>query len=232
MNLLTGHWGAAEAFYHSWGHQPFQFWILQGAFLLWLLIQREKNLRKGGRIPHAWALAGFTVLAALDAWLTTDTPVGIGKLTPLAAQWIAITFVILGDLRFFWFALPGKVRLAVGLSFVTPVLAALLRSMPGFPATELRWVFFSYELIFLAVLTALLLVGPRLRLLKEFGTERTRRIAGFAGLYYVFWATADALLFCTGPAWLLEFAWSLRLIANLLYYGGLLPWIVATKTTG
>lgn len=221
MTLHFGDWGAAQAFYQSWGHQPIQSWILQAAFAIWLIAHRKQR---------EWMpLFLFTLTSGLDAWLSASPVPGWGQLSPFSAQWLGIFFVILGDLRFFWFTLPHRPIAVLLLSFAVPVASALVRALPGFPVENLRAVFISYEILFVIWLIALLRWSKRVPALRGFDSARTRRIAGIVFAYYGLWIVADALLLGGASGGLVEVAWSTRILANLLYYGGLMPWVALSR---
>ena len=73
--------------------------------------------------------------------------------------------------------------------------------------------FLVYELAFCALTLALLRWHPNARALPW-----VRAVSRFVLLYYGLWATADAILLATGS----DLGYALRVIPNLLYYGGLI----------
>ena len=72
--------------------------------------------------------------------------------------------------------------------------------------------FLVYELAFCALTLALLRWHPNARALPW-----VRAVSRFVLLYYGLWAAADAMLLATGA----DLGYALRVIPNLLYYGGL-----------
>jgi uncharacterized membrane protein YpjA len=83
--------------------------------------------------------------------------------------------------------------------------------LPGEPGS--RVLYLVYEVFFFALTLALLARHP--------GPKRApwlRTVSRFVLLYYGLWATADALLLVTGS----DAGFALRVVPNLLYYGGLI----------
>jgi hypothetical protein len=72
--------------------------------------------------------------------------------------------------------------------------------------------FLVYELAFAALTLALMRWHPNR------AVAWTRPVSRFVVLYYLLWAGADAILLATGSDW----GFALRVIPNLLYYGGLI----------
>ena len=201
-----------KAVYDSGWHHPGMAWAL--CALAALVIVR--------RVPAGGlrtALLVFTGTTALDAWMT-------GALSPVpaaAAQAVSIAFVILGDLRLF--ALEEKYRCdsswtkallrAVPLSFVVPVVQAVARTAWPGAFANLRYLFLCYELLFVVLAAALLLLRYPSRSAKSpaLGWYATS-LVGFFLVQYGLWVAADVLLLAG-----VEAAHGLRLVPNALYYG-------------
>jgi len=106
-------------------------------------------------------------------------------------------------------ARPRALLAAAGLTLIVPlgsqvVLAALPPSGP-------RLLYWVYELGFVGLTLALLRGYPGLR-----QNAWLRSLSRFVLLYYGLWAAADSVLLLWGGDW----AYGLRVIPNVLYYGG------------
>jgi hypothetical protein len=133
---------------------------------------------------------------------------------------VPLFFVLAGDLRYLLFlesargdgslAITGvRLARAVALTLIVPIFAQLVagRIAPDEP----RVLFFVYELAFCALTLALLRGHPNARALPW-----VRAVSRFVLTYYALWAAADAWLLATGS----DLGYALRVIPNLLYYGG------------
>ncbi len=209
-----------KAAYDSVWQHPFAFWALGLAFTG--LLARSLPWLAGFFVvfgveilADALQASPFSPVPTLGAWLGTP---------------VAISFVVLGDLRFLLLvARYGRLgrspwALAAALSFVAPVVTAVARSVaPGsFGASNATYL--VHELTF-AGLSAFLLVGP---LRQQGQLERDvwqwlRKLALFELAQYGLWIASD-LLILRG----VEAAWGLRIVPNLLYYGAFLPFALAT----
>ncbi len=219
--------------------------ILQHPLLLWaaaifgLLLALSRPGLSATVRRYCMALAA---IALLDAWLTTNDVPGIGPLTGAAASLVPLAFVLIGDFRYFLFiesAKPdGTIAVTAGAwirasawTLVVPLGSQLV--VFGLGSNEPRVLFFVYEMLFV-----LLAIGMgRVYLPRRSGallwTRRvtmylprrsgallwTRRVTRFVIAYYTLWAVADALILTTGA----EVAFLLRMLPNVLYYGGLVP---------
>jgi hypothetical protein len=105
---------------------------------------------------------------------------------------------------------PRGLARAVGLTLIVPLFALLVAPMIA-PGNQ-RVQFLVYELAFCALTLALLRWHPHARELPW-----VRAVNRFVLLYYTLWAAADVLLLATGS----DLGYALRVIPNLLYYGGL-----------
>jgi hypothetical protein len=207
-----------EQFYGSAAQQPVLLWCAAAVGLAVAALRRTTS-RSTRRFCLLFGLVPF-----LDAWLTADPVMGLGSLGPTLGVVVATTFVIVGDFRVFLFLAsatdegeiairaPGFVR-AFLLSFVVPVFAAAVRALLPDAPWRAQATFLVYELAFLALLLAL-------RALR-WGAMRLpwgRRVALYVLAYYALWALADiVILFLHADA-----GYLLRVVPNVLYYGGLL----------
>jgi hypothetical protein len=160
------------------------------------------------------------VLSLNDAWLTSNPVFGVGRLSGAWASAVPLFFVLAGDFRYLLLVAaagpdgrlhprPFRLAAAAGLTLIVPlgsqvVLAALPPSGP-------RLLYWVYEVGFVALTLALLRWHPGLR-----GNTWLRSLSRFVLLYYGLWAAADSVLLLWGWDW----AYGLRVIPNLLYYGG------------
>jgi hypothetical protein len=169
----------------------------------------------------------FAIVCALDAWLT-------GPWTPLAqdsagSTAAGVSFVIAGDLR--WFAVLERAArrgwsiagwlVALGLSFIVPVLAQIARAAG---LSEMRKIFLVYELAFfaLALVMHYAILPRRLPAIgawRNFARDMTR----IEIVQYGLWACADILLLTTQS----DEAWLVRMVPNLTYYAFFLVAIAA-----
>lgn len=177
-------------------------------------------------------LSTWTVLFAaqilVDAWLT-------GYSSPLdpsgaAATAAAVVFVLLGDLRLYLLLARFTRRAwsaavfaeAFAWAFAPSLLIALLKRAAPWTVANLRHIFLIYELaaLPLVVIWWRALVPRRLA-----GSDHAPTRAWLAGLgaffaaQYALWIAADVLIL-RGAAW----AWGLRVIPNVLYYGLFVAW--------
>ena len=172
----------------------------------------------------------FALEIAADAWLT-------GPWSPMAAtstslaQAVGVLFVILGDLRYFVllerYREPRRAGVhvavrAVGWSLLVPLASQLaMRAAPAL-FEEPRAVYLVYELLFVALLTALrALVAP-----SRDANAWIARLATFELVQYVLWATADVVLLARSDDSDVGFA--IRIIPNLMYYALFLVLVTVT----
>jgi len=206
-----------EAFYQSPLQHPWLLWLAALVGVAFCLRQRglHVSLRR-----YAVALG---VLSLADAWLSADHVYGLGTLADPVRSPIQLFFILAGDLRFLLLLGAGTadgrfeprlrgVMVALGLSLVVPITSQLVMPLvPGEPGA--RMLFLVYELLFFGLTVALLALHP--------GPRRApwlRRVCHFVLLYYGLWAGADALILGTG----LDAGFALRVVPNVLYYGGLI----------
>jgi hypothetical protein len=209
--------GTFEAFYQGPVQHPWLLWLAAAAALAVCLTRDglQPSLRR-------YCIA-LVVLSLADAWLTANHVYGIGALEGAAASAVPLLFVLAGDLRYLLLlgaATPaGGFRPdarawagALGLTLVVPLVSqALLAALPGEPGA--RVLYLVYELLFFGLTLVLPARHP--------GHARApwlRAVSRFVLLYYGLWAAADAVLLATGA----DVGFALRVVPNLLYYGGLI----------
>jgi hypothetical protein len=212
--------GPFETFYASFTQQPILLWVaaaLGFAVSLTRLGQATPSLR-------LFCLL-FGLLPFFDAWLTADDVAGIGALPPTTAVVLATFFVIVGDLRYFLFLTSAtedgaiaitRVTLAraVGLSLLVPVASAVFRSfLPDLPWKG-RATFLFYEAAFVCLVLALRTMGRK----RAPAPVWTRPVTKFVLAYYALWVAADVVILFLH----LDAGYLLRVVPNVLYYGGLL----------
>ena len=202
--------------------------IIQHPLLLWaaaifgLLLALSRPGLSATVRRYCMALAA---IALLDAWLTTTNVPGIGPLTGAAASFVPLAFVLIGDFRFFLFiesaksdgtvaASAGAWMRASAWTVLVPLASQLC--VLGLGSNEPRVLFFVYETLFVVLAIGL----SRVYLPRRSGALLwTRRVTRFVIAYYALWAVADAVILTTGA----DVAFLLRVLPNVLYYGGLVP---------
>jgi hypothetical protein len=172
--------------------------------------------------PFRLVLLLLAAETALDALFT-------GALSPLAAgsvaaQNVAIAFVIAGDLRLWLlverFRRPSSwasaLARAAPLAFVVPVAqAALIRTWPDVFA-EQRRIYLAYELLFCLLAAGLVAARYGSRWAADEGSGwYATRLLGIFLVQYGLWVVSDVLLLA-GEGWAL----GLRLVPNATYYAG------------
>ncbi len=221
--------GAFESFYGSALQHPFALW---GAALAgtWAALSRRDlhpSLRR-----YALALGA---LSLLDAWLTANHVYGLAGPLPQALSGIVpLFFVLAGDLRFLLLVeggtRDGAVELtpralvgALGLVLVVPLFSQGVLSVLPPPWNGVRMLFLVYEVAFVVLCAALLRFHPGLR-----RAPWLRSLTGYVMFYYTLWATADGVILATGS----DLGFGLRLLPNLLYYGGFIAavaWLAPSR---
>lgn len=210
--------GSFEAFYASPLQHPWLLWAAAAAALAfcWTRAELDPSVRR-----YCTILAG---LSLLDAWLTSAHIYGVGTLSGRAASLVPLFFVLAGDFRFlllFGAATPsgavaaGARTLVVtaGLTVIVPMLSQLVLFLLPESASGPRVLYLVYELLFFLLTLVLLRRHPRAA---EVGWLAP--VSRFVLLYYGLWASADAILLATGS----DLGFALRVVPNLLYYGGLI----------
>jgi hypothetical protein len=211
-----------EAFYDSAWQHPIALWIAAAAGAVVLLAERDLHAS-----VRRYGLA-LVALSAIDAWLTANHVLGIGTLPASLAGIVPLFFVLAGDFRvlLLWDATtrdgmiavtPRGLARTVGLTLIVPLFTQLVVTWLPSAHARPRVSYLVYELSFCALALALLRWHPHARALPW-----ARAVNRFALLYYALWAAADLLLLATGS----DLGFALRVIPNLLYYGGV-PAVIA-----
>jgi hypothetical protein len=209
--------GMFEAFYASPLQHPGLLWLAVAAGLAFSLTRRTLSPKVRA---YCAALAG---LSALDAWLTsTDIP-GIGALSGAGATLVPLFFVLAGDFRFLLVVTSGRpggrleinakaLGVAAAITAIVPLSSQVV--VPLLPAALQgdRTLFLVYELLFASLTLGLL---ARHRTVRRVRWVRT--VARYVLGYYVLWALADVTIL-----WVGDLGFGLRVVPNLLYYGGLI----------
>jgi hypothetical protein len=212
------------AFYDSFVQHPLLLWV--AALLgLWIALSRR------GLSPSLRSFCiALTVVSLLDAWLTTSQIPGLGPLTGSAATLVPLGFVLFGDFRYFLFiesarrdgtlAIDAKrVATAIAWTLLVPAAAQLVVGALG--SDEPRVLFLVYELLFVVLALG---IAARYLPRRRDTAGWTRRVTRFVVLYYGLWASADAIILATGA----DVGFLLRVVPNVLYYGGLVAVIAST----
>jgi len=169
---------------------------------------------------RAWGLL-FALLIVVDAYVN-------GALTPVSAPGLAtffgITFVIVGDLRYFLAVERDKGRFfvpaALGFAFVVPVLSQLARVLFPAVAASLRVTYLTYEVLFLGVLAAYYVV--RVRSLEGAARAFATKLTLFEAAQYGLWASIDVLLLVTKR----DAGYLLRIVPDVMYYVAFVPFVL------
>ena len=223
--------GFFEAFYATAWQHP---WLLWAAALAGVAVALSRSTLHPSLRRYALALG---VLSALDAWLTSSHVYGIGPKSPPWDSFVPLFFVLAGDFRYLLLAVAGTpdgrlaasargVATALGLTVIVPIASQLvLASLPE-PWSGSRVLFLVYELMFFALAGALAKWHPNVA-----GTAWLRSLTRYVQLYYGLWATADIVILATGS----DLGFALRVVPNVLYYGGLIgaiAWLGARANAG
>jgi len=210
--------GFFEAFYAGPLQHPWLLWLAVALGLVLALAQT----RLPASVRRYCVL--LAALAATDAWLTADHVFGVGALSGPAASLLPLTFVLLGDFRYLLLVTSGRadgrievdrrgLAIAAALTLVVPLVTQGVMTLVPESAGSARVMFAVYEVGFLAVAFVLLRVHPNVR-----ANPWVRSVTQFVMLYYALWAAADMVILSTGS----DLGYMLRVIPNLLYYGGLI----------
>ena len=210
--------GFFETFYAGPVQHPWLLWLAGVAGVAFALT-------RPGLAPELRRyLIGLGALTLLDAWLTSNDIPGIGSLPTWASSAVPLFFVLAGDLRYLLVVqcgapggrlafTPGGIAGALGLMLVVPIASQLVVPILAGPEATPRVLFLVYELAFFG-LTATLMAFHS-------GTavgRWPRVVSRFVLLYYGLWACADAIILLTGA----DVGFALRVVPNVLYYGGLI----------
>lgn len=217
--------------YHSPWHNPGLLLVANGLLLIFLLRQKADTFER--RYFRGLFLI-LALLAMVDALLTGELAPFPGPIVP----YVAIPFVILGDVRFFFLVeryakSDGQTRSTANLflrslawGLIVPSTAYGTKQL-FFPERTNQWLFLTYESYFtiVALIFAIVLLPKWLRSWNV-PDDRKRWIRGFALLelvFYVLWATADVVIL-SGHEW----GYLLRMVPNILYYA-VFGWFVVVS---
>ncbi len=215
--------------YHSPWHNPGLFFLTNCLLVVFLLSRKTTTpeqafLRK--------SLLVMAVLAIVDAALT-------GELAPFPASivpYVAIPFVILGDVRFFFllerYAKPNGQSTSVPQLFLRSLAWGLIvpstayaTKMAFFPERTNHWLFLTYESFFTVI--ALVFIGfvlPKWMNAWEIPADQKRWIRSITLLelgFYALWVASDVVIL-SGHEW----GYLPRMMPNILYYA-VFGWFVA-----
>jgi hypothetical protein len=216
--------GLFQAFYDSPLQHPWLLWLAAAAAMAVVLTRT--------RLPQSTRryCIGLGLLSLADGWLTSNSVLGIGALSGAASSVVPLFFVLVGDLRFLVVATSGgpggtlrptgrTLGVALVLTLIVPVSSQVIVGLLPDALSGNRTLFLVYELSFALLVIALLRWHTNVR-----GTAWVRSVARFVLLYYLLWATADILILLLG-----DLGYLLRVLPNLLYYGGLIAVIAAAS---
>jgi hypothetical protein len=218
---MSAEMGAFETFYASAYQHPGLLWL--AALLAAAVLVARRGLDPLLR-RYLVALLG---LSLLDAWLTSNHVYGVGALPVPFASFVPLFFVLAGDFRFLMLAVAatpnGGVRFearslaaAAALTVITPLSSkAILTLLPDSPAAP-RVLFLVYEVLFVLLTICLIRWNRNLR-----EAAWMRPVSRFVLLYYALWASADGIILATGS----DLGYLLRVVPNVLYYGGFIAMI-------
>jgi hypothetical protein len=195
-------------------------WAAGGVVLAALLARRAWSKGFLGR-----ALIVFQIVILLDAWFSGHfhNPVVAHETLATAS---AVTFVVLGDLRYFVllerFGHPEGEKVErwllrpIGYALIVPIASNVARYVwPG----NGRALFLTYEVMF-----AVLAIGVRVLVLPKRANDAVsntfaERLTHFEIVQYLAWAGADVVILLGA-----DVGYLLRLVPNLMYYVGFVPW--------
>jgi hypothetical protein len=215
--------GIFEAFYASPAQHPFLLWIATGVAFAWATTRPglDPSLRR--------YCALLTALSLTDAWLTTIHVFGFGELSGWQASAVPLFFVLAGDFRFLLLFAVATRRGAVepnlrgflaaaGLTLIVPIFSQGVVTLLPEASSGPRVLFLVYEVAFVLLTAALLRWHPAVG-----SVPWLKPVSCFVLLYYALWASADLIILSTGS----DLGFLLRVLPNLLYYGGLIA-VIAT----
>ena len=138
-----------ESIYNSFWQHPVLLWLSAIMGFLPYLAKSKRPLLTFG--------LGLTFLSLLDAWLTTTVIPGIGEPGKGLGLFFGVSFVILGDMRYFLFRSAAgsdgelhwskkKIFSAFSLSLLVPLLSQVAGLI--FPTSNSRVTFAVYEAMF------------------------------------------------------------------------------------
>lgn len=214
--------------YHSPWHNPGLFFLANGLLIAFLLRQKVDTAAR--RYFRGFFLI-LALLAIVDAGLTGELAPFPGPIVP----YVAIPFVILGDVRYFFLLeryakSGGEKRSTVTLflrslawGLIVPSTAYATKQL-FFPERTNHWLFLTYESYFsiLAIVFRFVVLPKWLRN-ADISNERKnwlRMVGSFELVFYLLWASADVVIL-SGHEW----GYLPRMIPNILYYA-VFGWLV------
>jgi len=225
---MTPEPGVFESFYAGSIQHPLLLWI---AALLGVAVCLGR--RKLSPILRRYCVV-LTLLSLADAWLTSNDIPGLGALPSSLAGVVPLFFVLAGDLRFLLIVTGGtgdgnlelrgrNLAAAAALTLVVPLSTQLVLMMLPAQLDRPRVMFLIYELAFVGLTLMLIRWSSRVRTI-----HWLRRLCYFVVLYYGLWVLADAIILVGG--W--DVGYLIRVVPNLLYYGGLIAAIALLAPSG
>jgi hypothetical protein len=210
--------GFFAAFYASPLQHPWLLWLAVALGLVQVLARTRLDPRIRG---YCVALA---CLSCADAWLTSNHVYGIGALSGGAASAVPLFFVLMGDFRYLLLVTSGtpdgrfapnarRLLSAAGLTLIVPITTQLILAALPESQSGPRVMFAIYEVAFFLLTAAILRLHPNVH-----DNPWIRSVSRFVMFYYGLWAISDAILLATGS----DLGFLLRVLPNLLYYGGLI----------
>jgi hypothetical protein len=219
------------AFYHGDLQSLTALVVVPAAFLVYALARPLRTADPQTRFVYGWSIA-FALETILDPIATGPLTRALG-LADAGQQAVMLCFVLLGDWRVlllvFALAYPPERRgqafaHSAALTLVVPVLAyladaGLRRLWPARPG-QVLWL--VYELAFVTLALALRRHFGRSPAAAAGEPDRCllRAVLGYAAVYYLLWASADALILAGFDA-----GWALRMLPNQLYYAWTVPFV-------
>lgn len=210
--------GPFEAFYSSPVQHPLLLWLAGAVGIALALSRRElsPSMRR--------YCAALGVLTLMDAWLTAKHIIGIGSLSGPLGSAVPLFFVLAGDFRYLLLVTAadtqGEIALgsralrgAAGLTVIVPIFSQVALSLLPESLNSSRVLFLVYEVSFVLLTLTLIRVHPRAR-----SIPWIRSVSQFVVFYYALWASADLVILLTDS----DLGFALRVVPNVLYYGGLI----------
>lgn len=210
--------GAFEAFYASAYQHPGLLWLAALLAAAVLASRRGLDPRLRGY------LAALVGLSLSDAWLTSNHVYGIGALPEQFGSFVPLFFVLAGDFRFLLLAVAAtpsgglriearSLAIAAALTVIVPLSSQVIFSLLPDSLRAPRALFLVYEVAFVLLTLSLMRWHRNLR-----GVVWMRSVSRFVLLYYALWASADGIILATDS----DLGFLLRVVPNVLYYGGLI----------
>jgi mono/diheme cytochrome c family protein len=203
-----------EQVYGSAWHLPAV--TLLAVSILFVFMARKVPFIVGYSTIFAW-------LIFLDAWING----ALSPIPPGSRTVFEITFIVLGDWRFFLFferySMGGlnaeRWFRALLTACITPLLA--LGLLVATPELNMRVLFLFFECVmFTIVLIFKFVILPRRRVADAGNQSFVAALTRFELLQYALWIVADILLL-SGQSW----AMVIRLTANIFYYSLFIPFV-------